>query len=294
MRLSTVRHQGKEVAAVAAEKGLVLVETINQAEGKQWPVDMQTLIEQGGVPDMNQWYKNGGKDKVEQLDAIPYASAEYAPLIRKPAKIFGIGLNYADHAKDLNEQTPTGFPGSFFKPYTTIIGPGDQVELPLLANVCDGEGELAIVMGKKGRNIPEENWLDYVAGFTVSTDMTSLDILKQNTRFLTIAKSFDTFCGLSHQLITPDEIEDVMDLKVRTVINGEVFAENYVRNMTFPPKFLVTFLSQIMTWLPGDIISAGTPRGVHIHHGDVIEGQVDGFESLSHKVVDLKVSQGQD
>lgn len=291
MRLSTIRHNGNEVAAIVAEKGLVLMETVNQSEGTNWSTDMQTLIENGDVPVVNQWYRNGGKEKLETLDSIDFENASCAPLIRKPSKIFGIGLNYADHAKDLNEQTPTGFPGSFFKPYTTIIGPGDHVELPLIADVCDGEGELAIVLGKKGHNIPEENWLDYVAGFTVSTDMTSLDILKQNTRFLTLAKSFNTFFGLSHQLVTPDEIEDILELKVRTVINGEIFAENYVRNMTFPPQFLVSFLSQIMTWLPGDIISTGTPRGVHIHHGDIIEGQVDGFESLSHKVVDKKVLQ---
>lgn len=289
MRLSTIRHAGKEVASVVASNGLVLVETINSEIKKDWPTDMQVLIQSGGIFTMNQWYRSGGKAKVEQMEAISFDIAEYAPLIRKPAKIFGIGLNYADHAKDLNEQTPTGFPGSFFKPYTTIIGPGDAVNLPLLADVCDGEGELAIVMGKEGKNIPAENWLDYVAGFTVSTDMTSLDILKQNTRFLTISKSFDTFFGLSHQLITPDEIEDIMDLKVRTVINGEVFAENFVRNMTFSPQFLVSFLSQIMTWLPGDIISTGTPRGVHIHDGDVIEGQVDGFSPLKNPVVDLKL-----
>lgn len=289
MRLSTIRHAGKEVASVVASNGLVLVETINSEIKKDWPTDMQALIQSGGIFTMNQWYRSGGKAKVEQMEAISFDIAEYAPLIRKPAKIFGIGLNYADHAKDLNEQTPTGFPGSFFKPYTTIIGPGDAVNLPLLADVCDGEGELAIVMGKEGKNIPAENWLDYVAGFTVSTDMTSLDILKQNTRFLTISKSFDTFFGLSHQLITPDEIEDIMDLKVRTVINGEVFAENFVRNMTFSPQFLVSFLSQIMTWLPGDIISTGTPRGVHIHDGDVIEGQVDGFSPLKNPVVDLKL-----
>lgn len=289
MRFSTIRCAGKEVASVATPKGLVLIETINSEVKKDWPTDMQTLIQSGGIFTMNQWYRSGGKAKVERMEAIPFDTAEYAPLIRKPAKIFGIGLNYADHAKDLNEQTPTGFPGSFFKPYTTIIGPGDAVNLPLLADVCDGEGELAIIMGKEGKNIPAENWLDYVAGFTVSTDMTSLDILKQNTRFLTISKSFDTFFGLSHQLITPDEIENIMELKVRTVINGEVFAENFVKNMTFSPQFLVSFLSQIMTWLPGDIISTGTPRGVHIHDGDVIEGQVDGFSPLKNPVVDLKL-----
>ena len=290
MKLYTLKHGGKETAAVKTSEGLVPLETVNLAEGADWSVDMQTLIERGQVGPLNDWYRNGGRDRLEQLDSIAFDKAVYAPLIRRPAKIFGIGLNYAAHAKDLHEKTPTGYPGSFFKPYTTIIGPGDNVELPLQSELCDGEGELAIVMGKEGHDISEDNWLNYVAGFTVSTDMTALDILALNTRFLTLAKSFGTFFGLSSELVTPDEINDVMELKVRTVLNGEVFAEDYVHNMTFPPNYLVSSLSKIMTWLPGDIISTGTPRGVHIKDGDVIEGQVDGFESISHRVIDKKLA----
>lgn len=289
MRFATIKHHGEEKAAIVAPQGLVLLETVNRAAEKNWETDMFSLICEGQVPVINNWYREGGREKVASMDAVPYSEAVYGPLYRKPSKIFGIGLNYAEHARDLNEKTPQGIPGSFFKPYTTIIGIGDDVQLPLMANVCDGEGELAVILGKRCENVPREKWLDYVAGFTVSTDMTALDILEKNTRYLTIAKSFNTFFGLGHQLLTPDEIEDIMALKVRTVLNGNVFAENYVRNMTFPPDFLVSFLSEVMTWLPGDIISTGTPRGVHIAHGDVIEGQVDGFEPLFHKVVDKKV-----
>ncbi len=124
-----------------------------------------------------------------------------------PGKIFCIGLNYREHAADLSEESPISFSGSFFKPATTIIAPDEPVLLPKIADVCDGEGELAIIMGKECENVKREDWLDYVAGFTVTYDMTSLDILEKNTRFLTLAKSFDTFLGLSHQLVTPDEIE---------------------------------------------------------------------------------------
>lgn len=289
MRLATVKHGGKEVAAVVASDGLVLIDTINASEQSAWESDMFQLIWNGQVSELNQWYRAGGKEKLEAMEKIAFHDAVYAPLYRTPNKIFGIGLNYVEHARDLSEKTPTGIPGSFFKPNTAIIGLGDNVELPLMANVCDGEGELAVILGKRCDNVKKENWLDVVAGFTVATDMTSLDILEKNTRYLTIAKSFNTFFGLGHQLVTPDEIENIMDLKVRTVLNGEVFAENYVHNMTFTPDFLVSFLSEVMTWLPGDIISTGTPRGVHIAHGDVIEGQVDGFEPLYHKVVDKKV-----
>jgi 2-keto-4-pentenoate hydratase/2-oxohepta-3-ene-1,7-dioic acid hydratase in catechol pathway len=137
--------------------------------------------------------------------------------------------------------------------------------------------------------VSEDNWLDVVAGFTTVIDMTAEDILRQNTRYLTVAKSFDTFFSFGPQLVTPDEIEDVSALTVSTVINGRVHADNVVANMTFPPPFLVAFLSRVMTLLPGDIISTGTPGAVAISDGDVVECRIDGFESLINPVRDLKV-----
>ena len=289
MRLATVKVNGREIAGIVTETGIVLVETLNEKTGSAWSCELFDIICKGEVPKLNDWYKKGGREILASCEAIPYDKVVYGPLYRNPQRIFGIGLNYADHAKDLGERTPTGIPGSFFKPATTIIGHGDNVELPLISNEVDGEGELAVIIGKECEDIEAKDWLDYVAGFTVSVDMTSLDILRQNPRYLTIAKSFKTFFCFGPQLVTPDEVEDVLKLKVQTIHNGKVHAENLVSNMTFPPDFLVSFISKVMKWLPGDVLSTGTPLAAHLHHGDTIAGHVSGFETLTCNVIDKKV-----
>jgi 2-keto-4-pentenoate hydratase/2-oxohepta-3-ene-1,7-dioic acid hydratase in catechol pathway len=290
LRLATIRAGGKEWAAIVTERGLVTVESVNKRTGSSWKEELYPMICEGEVERLNDWYRGNGKKILDSMggETVAFEDVKYAPLYRTPSKIFGIGLNYKEHADDLSEKAPDGIPGSFFKPHTSIIAMGENVELPLMANTVDGEGELAVIIGRRCKDVKREDWLDYVAGFTTACDMTSLDILEKNTRYLTIAKSFDTFFSFGPQMLTPDEIDDVMKLKVSTVLNGEIFAENVVSNMTFTPDFLVSFHSEVMTWLPGDVISTGTPRGVHIHHGDVIECRIDGFETLRNPVIDRR------
>lgn len=138
------------------------------------------------------------------------------------------------------------------------------------------------------QNVSEEDALDVVAGYTTIIDMTAEDILQKNPRYLTRAKSFDTFFSFGPQLVTPDEVDDVLELKVATIINGSVHRENTVSNMTFQPQFLISFHSQVMTLLPGDIISTGTPGAVVIRQGDVVSCRINGFEQLDNPVEDLK------
>jgi 2-keto-4-pentenoate hydratase/2-oxohepta-3-ene-1,7-dioic acid hydratase in catechol pathway len=213
---------------------------------------------------------------------------EYAPLYRHPRKIFGIGLNYKEHAGDLAEKTPQEIPASFFKPETSIAGYGDEVKIPLQSEKTTGEAELGVILGCDCENIERENWLDSVAGFTTVLDMTAEDILRLNPRYLTHVKSFETFFSFGPHLVTPDEIGDVSGLKVQTVLNGKVEAENIVANMTFPPDFLVAFHSRVFKWQAGDILSTGTPRAAHIRHRDVLECRIDGFEPLKNPVIDKK------
>ncbi|MCL5934972.1 MAG: fumarylacetoacetate hydrolase family protein, partial [Firmicutes bacterium] len=118
--------------------------------------------------------------------------------------------------------------------------------------------------------------------------MASEDILRKNPRYLTRSKSFDTFFSFGPVLVTPDEVGNVAGLKVATVLNGRVHRENYVSNMTFPPYFLVSFHSKVMTLLPGDIISTGTPGAAVIQGGDVVECVICGFERLVNPVIDVK------
>ena len=290
MRIATIKIKGAEAAAVVTAKGIIPIEVINEKLCQGWSVDTFELIQSGQLDEMNNWYRENGKVKLENLNTGVISSEEvlYAPLYRRPRKIWGIGLNYVDHAADLAEKAPNTEPASFMKPDTTIIGNQDEIKIPLQSEKTTGEAELGVIFGRKCKDVEQGDWLSAVAGFTTIIDMTAEDILRKNPRYLTRSKSFDTFFSFGPQLVTPDEIEDVMKLKVATVINGQIHAENVVANMTFPPDYLVSFHSKVMTMLPGDVISTGTPRAVHINNGDVIECHIDGFEPLVNPVIDLK------
>ena len=302
MRLATIKLNNKEVAGIVAGKGILPVAELNRQTGSSWKEDMMSLIQAQEIPAMTKWYNEGGKEEIEKLEGIvPKAEVVYAPLYRNPKRIFGIGLNYVDHAGDIGSAAPQGFPGSFFKMADTLIGPGDEIHLPTLkeAQKTTAEAELGVIMGKDCRDVSEENWLDAVIGYTTILDMTEESILKGNDfvkgnpRYLCIVKNFPTFCSFGPELVTPDEVPDVLKLNVQSVHNGEVYAENVVSNMTHRPARLVSLHSSIQGWYAGDILSTGTPRAFHIQDGDIAECRIqgpDGFEMepLKNPVVDLK------
>lgn len=302
MRLATIKLNNKEVAGIVTGKGILPVAELNRQTGSSWKEDMMSLIQAQEIPVMTKWYNEGGKEEIEKLEGIvPKAEVVYAPLYRNPKRIFGIGLNYVDHAGDIGSAAPQGFPGSFFKMADTLIGPGDEIHLPTLkeAQKTTAEAELGVIMGKDCRDVSEENWLDAVVGYTTILDMTEESILKGNDfvkgnpRYLCIVKNFPTFFSFGPELVTPDEVPDVLKLNVQSVHNGEVYAENVVSNMTHRPARLVSLHSSIQGWYAGDILSTGTPRAFHIQDGDIAECRIqgpDGFEMepLKNPVVDLK------
>jgi 2-keto-4-pentenoate hydratase/2-oxohepta-3-ene-1,7-dioic acid hydratase in catechol pathway len=221
-------------------------------------------------------------------ELIPAEDLAFGPLYRNPRKIWAIGLNYKEHAADISAEIPEE-PASFTKPDTSIIGQGDYIEIPNQSEETHAEAELGIVIGKQCKNVGREDWLSVVAGFTTTLDMTAMDILRKSLRYLTRAKSFDTFFAFGPQLLTPEEIDDLTAPRISTVLNGKVRASNVVANMAFPPDFLVSFHSQIMTLCPGDIIITGTPGGIQIRDGDTVECRIDGFKPLVNPVRDLKL-----
>jgi 2-keto-4-pentenoate hydratase/2-oxohepta-3-ene-1,7-dioic acid hydratase in catechol pathway len=290
MRLATIRSKGQETGALVQDDLVVTIATINEKLGAQWPTDILAILQHDQLDALLDWYHKGGRDQVAALtdEAIPLAEARFGPLYRHPRKIFGIGLNYIDHAADLAEKAPTTEPASFFKPDTTIIGPGDEIKIPLQSDSTTAEAELGLIFGKECTDVDRDDWLSVVAGFTTIIDMTAEDILRKNPRYLTLSKSFESFFCFGPQLVTTDEIEDVMKLNVATLYNGNMHAQNTVANMTFPPDFLVSFHTKVMKMNPGDIISTGTPRAVKIKHGDRVACQIDGFALLECPVIDKK------
>ena len=302
MRLATIKYKGEEAAGIVTGKGILPISAVNSAAESAWDETVFGLIQTGQIRELTNWYNHGGREQCESIDgAVPFSEVVYAPLYRNPKRIFGIGLNYADHADDIGDAAPQGFPGSFFKMADTLIGYGDEICLPKLKEACrtTAEAELGIIIGRDCRDISEENWLDVIAGFTTILDMTEESFLKGNEflegnpRYLTIAKNFPTFFSFGPQLVTPDEVNDVLKLEVQSVRNGEVCAKNSVSNMTHKPARLVSLHSSIQGWYAGDVLSTGTPRAFEIKDGDIAECRIvgpEGFrmEPLVNPVVDLK------
>ena len=290
MRLATINLNNEEAAVIVGNEGAVSIAELNKVYNKNWKTSIFELIQSGQLDELTSWYNKEGKNAIanQEIDFVEEELLDYGPPHKHPRKIWGIGLNYVDHASDLGEKAPNTEPASFMKPDTAIIGPNDTIRIPLQSERTTAEAELGVIIGKTCRNVEEGEVAPYIAGYTTIIDMTAEDILQKNPRYLTRSKSFDTFFSFGPQLVTADEIEDLHALEVATVINGEVHRKNTVDHMTFSPEYLVSFHSKVMTLLPGDIISTGTPVAVHIQDGDTVECRIAGFESLSNPCTDLK------
>ena len=276
MRLSSILFEGREQAAVVVESGLVPVAHINAQLNTTWPTELYSLIEHGIDQQL-------AKDAAQVKQTVDSIAVKIAPLYRHPRKIWGIGLNYLDHAKDLDAPYPTE-PASFMKNDNTIIGPGDVIQLPPQSERVTAEAELGLIIGRACRAVSAPDAQHYLAGYCLIIDMTAEDILQKNPRFLTRSKNFDTFFSFGPELITTDEVPDVLALTVGTYNNGKLHRENQVRNMAFPPDYLVSFHSHVATLYPGDIISTGTPGAVVIKAGDVTQCRIGGLGCLSNPV----------
>jgi 2-keto-4-pentenoate hydratase/2-oxohepta-3-ene-1,7-dioic acid hydratase in catechol pathway len=282
VRLTTLRIDDAEPAALVRPSGAVLLPAINAAFGTTWSGTVQELLERGELDALRRWVAGAGA-RLDDL-VIPQDQLVYAPLYRRPRKIWGIGLNYVEHAADLSEKAPSTEPASFLKPDTAIIGPGDPIRIPPQSQRTTAEGELGVIIGRRCKDVDEADAPSVVAGFTTIVDMTAEDILEKNPRYLTRSKSFDTFFSLGPELVTVDEVPDVDALEVSTLHNGQVHRRNVVSNMTFRPWWLVAFHSRVMTLLPGDIISTGTPGAAHIRPGDTAGCSIVGFRDLTNPV----------
>lgn len=212
-----------------------------------------------------------------------------APVAR-PSKIVCVGANYADHAKEFGHDIPRE-PILFSKATTAIGGPNDPIVLPDGAQVVDSEAELAVVMGKYASKVSAADALGYVAGYTVLNDVTERMVQKANGQWFR-GKGFDSFCPMGPFLVTPDEV-DLGHLRVWQKLNGETLQEANTSAMMFSVPFLIEYISQGMTLLPGDVISTGTPSGIGsardpqmlMKAGDGVEVGVDGVGAQRSEVL---------
>jgi 2-keto-4-pentenoate hydratase/2-oxohepta-3-ene-1,7-dioic acid hydratase in catechol pathway len=201
-------------------------------------------------------------------------------LPQQPTKIVLVGLNYRDHAKELEMPLPDE-PLLFLKPPTALIGPEDSVIYPAQAQRVDYEAELAVVMHDQCKNVEPEEVMEHVAGFTCLNDVTARDLQKKDGQW-TRAKSFDTFCPVGPRLVKEIEPNNV---KIQSLLNGDLKQDSSTSNFIFSVEALVSFVSHVMTLKPGDIIATGTPSGIGaMQRGDTIEIKIEGVGTLRNYV----------
>ena len=213
------------------------------------------------------------------IDMFPLAAARtLVPVF--PTKVIGIGLNYKAHAAEMGKPLPDE-PLMFLKPATAIINPGEPIVLPPQSARVDFEGELAVVVSKRCRNITAEEAKDYILGYTICNDVTARDLQFKDVQY-TRAKGFDTFAPLGPYLVT--EL-DSSNLQIETRVNGAVKQLGSTSDMIFNVPQLIAFVSSVMTLAPGDIITTGTPPGVGpLQKGATVEVEIEGIGVLANPV----------
>jgi acylpyruvate hydrolase len=217
----------------------------------------------------------------------------HAP-ITKPAKLIGIGLNYREHIDEFKGGQAPKQPLLFAMYANAIIGPEEAIIRPAMSQQVDFEAELAVIIGRRARQVPVEQAVDYVAGYTILNDVSARDLQFSDGQWLR-AKSFDTFAPMGPYLVTRQSLNDGDGLDIELRLNGETMQKSNTRNLIFKVPELVSFISKIMTLEVGDVIATGTPSGVgfarnpqvFMKAGDVVEIEIEGIGQLRNTVVDF-------
>lgn len=251
-------------------------------EGEKW-YDVSSLIKDYD----EKFFANDGIIQLKKIAAenkLPEVDSKQrlgCP-VNKPSKIICIGLNYAKHAKETGAQVPKE-PIIFFKATTSVSGPNDDIMIPKNSVKTDWEVELAVVIGKRASYVEENEAMDYVAGYCLHNDVSEREFQIERGGQWVKGKSCDTFAPLGPWLATKDEVKDENNLRLWLSVNGKKMQDSNTDDLIFKVPFLISYISQFMTLLPGDIISTGTPQGValgmnppvYLKAGDVVELGID-------------------
>jgi 2-keto-4-pentenoate hydratase/2-oxohepta-3-ene-1,7-dioic acid hydratase in catechol pathway len=250
----------------------------------------ETFFATGGLDRLAAW----AKDKVVSAPRLA-AGTRLGPALPRPSKLVCIGLNYADHARETKAKTPTE-PVIFFKATSAWHGPDDDVVLPRGSEKTDWEVELAVVIGKATRYVKEAEAMQHVAGFALHNDYSERALQLERGGQWVKGKSADTFAPFGPFLATRDELPNFQSLPMWLNVNGESRQKSSTANMIFQVPFLVAYVSEFMTLLPGDVISTGTPAGValgmetpvYLKEGDVVELGIDGLGRQRQRIVSAR------
>lgn len=288
MRLVTFVQDGAPcLGAVRTTNGRQTIVDLHRAEPRL-PADMIGFL-------------TGGADalalaretitRVPSADDVALTSVTLKAPVMRPSKIICIGLNYRDHAAEANQEVPE-YPTIFAKYPSCLIGSGEAIVLPRISDQVDYEGELAVVIGRRAREVSEADALRYVGGYAPFNDVSARDFQHRTSQW-TIGKTFDTHGPIGPALVTADETPDPQTLNITVSIGGEVLQSSNTRHMIFSVAHLIAYLSAVMTLEPGDIIATGTPSGVggarkpprFLKAGETVKVEIEGLGTLENPVV---------
>ena len=245
------------------------------------------------------FFETGGLNRLQKFldeheSALPEvpANTRIGSPVARPSKIICIGLNYADHAKETGA-TPPAEPVIFMKSTTALVGPNDNIVVPKNSKKTDWEVELAVIIGKKASYVDEIEAMNYVGGYALHNDVSEREFQIERGGTWDKGKGCDTFAPLGPYFVTKDEVDDVDNLRLWLTVNGKKMQDGTTSNLIFKIPHIVSYVSQFMTLLPGDIISTGTPAGVglgmnpqvYLKAGDVVELGIDGLGTAKQNVV---------
>jgi 2-keto-4-pentenoate hydratase/2-oxohepta-3-ene-1,7-dioic acid hydratase in catechol pathway len=284
MRLLTFEREGERRVGVETAGGLVDLTVAAPA----LPRSMMELLA-AGPKALQTANAVAARARDDGVGLISTTVKHLAPLPR-PGKIFGIGLNYRDHAEETHQPIPQ-VPQVFSKAMTAVVGPGEFIVIPAVSSAIDYEGELAVVIGRTARRVAAVDALKHVAGYTIMNDVTARDYQARSGHCL--GKSFDTFAPMGPVIVTGDELTDPGNCELRTIVSGEEMQHSNTRHLIFGIPALIEYISAGVTLEAGDVITTGTPAGVgarreprrFLRPGDTVRIEIEGIGALENPVV---------
>ena len=288
-----VRNLTESYAVQISEGQLLGVPILSKASKQPQPPTFNELISKGEqvLKAINDLVCNS-PERQRKKAIVELNGVKILAPVASPPKIICLGLNYRDHAAEQGKPPPDE-PVIFMKPHTAVIGPNEPIVKPTFVKELDYEAELAVIIGKRGKDIAVEEAKDHIFGFTCFNDVSARDIQFKDKQW-TRGKSFDTFAPMGPCITTTDQIGDPTNLWIRTRVNGELRQNSSTRNMVFNVYDIVHQLSRVMTLEPCDVIATGTPAGVafamkpepkFLSPGDVVEIEIENVGILRNEVV---------
>jgi acylpyruvate hydrolase len=309
MRLVTYQHESETRTGIQLDEQIIDLNRAYRATLQYAGDDDELAVADARVPTNMVGLLSGGEASLRavqqatdfiarqsntlNIPGIIYTQEQVSLLspVLHPSKIVCLGLNYRSHAAEINMAIPE-YPVLFHKVVSSLTGHGQPIIIPRISNQIDYEGELAIIIGKQGKYIAENEAFSYIAGYTIANDVSARD-LQFRTPQWTAGKILDTFAPLGPALVTRDEVPDPQSLTIRTTLNGQVMQNGNTADMIFRIPFIVKFISEIVTLEPGDIILTGTPPGVghsrspqvFMKPGDTISIDIENLGTLTNPLV---------